>query len=516
MKLAIVTPPKISELPFIDPLPAQKVATVAAQLADTEKRQIIWYLHWASHQPGGLTRFAHEMLCEVIPARLGTPTMRAAGVGPGIVYSGETYEKICTEISSYEHPPTMEVEREMDFYLRHPSEFGTRRVPELQKAIKPTHRHATCPVLLQVCMDSCRDLPTQLSKLCLDSRAIWEHSHFVGFYEAVRETIALRVKHAQFRSAPTKIAGYVHDAMSFAYRNKSLAVIHGTERLGKSVATRLWQESNAGRARLIDLTAATTDILFYQELFKALGCGSVKRGDANELRAGIRAAVENRDLMLIFDEAHCLFGLSARASVKRLEYIRTEFVNRGIPVVLVVTPQFSDRLREMERTTGFNTNQFRGRITKWAELPKKPSRADVECVCRFMLPTLDDECAALLVDCAMSADTPLSALHNAVLEARSLGEKEGRDATAPDIVRTAIGYSLATRQMVDASIPAAHQMLKRPRAKFAAAPSVTHNHMPETASAGRIAGSVQPACTRNAKEVPAAVKNRAQNELCVS
>lgn len=516
MKPAAVTPPTISELPFIDPLPAQKVATVAAQIADTEKRQIIWFLHWVSHQSGGLTRFAHEMLCDFIPTRLGTPTMRETGIGPNIVYSGATYEDICIEIRSYEHPPALDVEREMDFYLRCPSEFGRRRLPELQKSIKPGFRRATCPALLQVCMDSCYDLPTHLSKLCLDSKTPWEHTHFGGFYEAVREAIAQRIKFAQSRSAPTKIASYVHDAMSFAYRNKSLAVIHGTERLGKSVATRLWQESNAGRARLIDLTAATTDILFYHELFKALGCGAVKRGDANELRAGIRAAVENRDLMLIFDEAHCLFGLSARASVKRLEYIRTEFVNRGIPVVLVVTPQFSDRLREMERTTGFNTNQFRGRITKWAELPKKPSRADVECVCRFMLPTLDDESAALLVDCAMSAETPLAALHNAVLEARSIGEKEGREATAPDIIRTAIGYSLATRQMVDASIPAAHQMPKRHRARFAASPSVIQNRPPETASAGRIAGSVQPACTRHAKEVPATITNRAQNALCVS
>ena len=329
--------------------------------------------------------------------------------------------------------------------------------------------------------------------------------------DALLETVERRGQAAKNRAAATRISSHVHDAMSFAYRNRSLAVIHGTERLGKSVATRIWQETNAGCARLVDLTAATTDILFYQELFKALGCGHVKKGDANELRAGIRAAVETRDLMLIFDEAHCLFGLSPRASIKRLEYIRTEFVNRGIPVVLVVTPQFSDRLREMERTTGFNVNQFRGRITKWAELPKKPSRGDVESVCRHLLPGLDAECTGLMVDCALSSDTPFGALNNAFLEARVAAEKAGVAITHPETIKLAIGYSLATRQMLDASIPAAKPAPLGRKPRLSNFPPT-----PAEAPAGRSAGCVQAACTRSAKEVPATVAHRAQGPLCVT
>jgi hypothetical protein len=385
----------------------------------------------------------------------------------------------------------------------------------LSAALKPGARRATCLDLLKICRDACYSLPSCLEALCLKPEASWNAVHFEGFIDALRETIAQRGQVALSRYAATRIGSYVHDAMSFAYRNRSLAVIHGTERLGKSVATRLWQETNAGCARLVDLTAATTDILFYQELFKALGCGEVKRGDANELRAGIRAAVETRDLMLIFDEAHCLFGLSARASIKRLEYLRTEFVNRGIPVVLVVTHQFSDRLREMERTTGFNVNQFRGRITKWAELPKKPSRGDVECVCRPLLPGLSDECASLMVDCAMSADAPLAALNNAVLEARVAAEKTGVAITDPDTIRLAIGYSLATRQMLDASIPAP-KPARRPGVPVPA-PLSTKPQIPvKDAPAGRSAGVVQAACTRNAKEVPAQAATRGQGALCVA
>ncbi len=231
---------------------------------------------------------------------------------------------------------------------------------------------------------------------------------------------------------------------------------------------------------------------------------------ASRVRANsaIRDAVSTRDLMLIFDEAHCLFGLSARASIKRLEYIRTEFVNRGIPVVLVVTPQFSDRLREMERTTGFNTNQFRGRITKWAELPKKPSRADVECVCRHLLPDIPEECATLLVDCAVSADTPLAALNNAVLEARMLAEKRDCAVGDPDVIRTAIGYSLATRQMLESSIPAPHPTPRRRRAN-------TTSHHTQTASADTTnAGGLQAPRMSHAKEVTSQAPQRGQGAFC--
>lgn len=505
-------PFRIHELETIPSVPAQRAAATVARTSDAERRRLIWYLHWASHQEGGLTGFAVEMLELILKQRLGTPTMRAAGIGAGVIYTGETYNRICDEIDSFEHRSRSEIERELETCEEFRPYDAAERIAKLRATLRPERRRANCWDLLQVCRERCRDLPQQLRELCINPEASWTHPHFEGFVDALRQVIERRAATARARYASTRIAGYVQDVMSFAYRNRSLAVIHGTERLGKSVAARLWQETNAGCARLIDLTAATTDILFYQEVFKALGCGEVRRGDANELRAGIRAAVETRDLMLIFDEAHCLFGLSARASIKRLEYIRTEFVNRGIPVVLVVTPQFSERLREMERTTGFNTNQFRGRITKWAELPEKPSRADVECVCRHMIPGLSDEAAALLVDCAVSADTPLAALNNAVLEARMLAERRELPVTHPEVIRTAIGYSLATRQMLEASIPAPQPAARRRRAISVSRPAMPATNTPETPDAA----SVHAPRIALAKEVPAQPLNRGQAPLCVT
>lgn len=501
----------LSDLAVIAPIPAQKVAATLAKVNDAERRRLMWHLHWISHQPGGLTAFASEMLQLIIPDRLGTPAMRAAGVGAGITYSGKVYDDICRELDSHEHPPEWKLKRELESCMSWGSEYGRGRIGKIQRALAPEHRRARCELLLEICRHKCEALPGLLEQCCVDRSAAWTHGYFEGFLDVLRQAIAKREEAARQRYAATRIASYVHDAMTFAYRNRSLAVIHGTERLGKSVATRLWQETNAGCARLVDLTAATTDILFYQELFKALGCGDVRRGDANELRAGIRAAVDTRDLMLIFDEAHCLFGLSARASIKRLEYIRTEFVNRGIPVVLVVTPQFSDRLREMERTTGFNTNQFRGRITKWAELPRKPSRADVECVCRHLIPGLSDDAVGLLVDCAVSGDTPMAALNNAVLEARMLAEKRNCLISDPDVIRTAIGYSLATRQMLEASIPA-----PRPAPRRGRTPLSQPTNPASACSGGMDAGGVQAPRIALAKEVPAQPLARGQAPLCVA
>jgi hypothetical protein len=110
----LAEPIDLSGLSLIAPIPAQRVAATVARIADPEKRRIIWYLHWVSHQEGGLAAFAKEMLDLVIPHRLGTPTMRAAGVGTGIVYSGETYELICGEIKHHDHRTRPDLLEELD------------------------------------------------------------------------------------------------------------------------------------------------------------------------------------------------------------------------------------------------------------------------------------------------------------------------------------------------------------------------------------------------------------------
>ncbi|TAG32416.1 MAG: hypothetical protein EAZ36_02370, partial [Verrucomicrobia bacterium] len=79
-------------------------------------------------------------------------------------------------------------------------------------------------------------------------------------------------------------------------------------------------------------------------------------------------------------------------------------------------------------------------------------------------------------------------------------------------IRLAIGYSLATRQMLDASIPA-----PKPARRSNAAPLPTKPQTPvKDAPAGRSAGAVQAACTHNAKEVSAPAIIRGQGALCVA
>ncbi|MCZ2154793.1 MAG: hypothetical protein LC114_12970, partial [Bryobacterales bacterium] len=95
------------------PLPAQKVATAVESIANSESRRLAWLLHAISHQEGGLVQLAFEMLKRVVPDKLGTPSLRAAGVSLQSIYSGEVYEAICGEIDHHDHRSIDAIKMEM-------------------------------------------------------------------------------------------------------------------------------------------------------------------------------------------------------------------------------------------------------------------------------------------------------------------------------------------------------------------------------------------------------------------
>jgi hypothetical protein len=447
----MIKPAQLEAVAGADPIPGHVAGHAVAQVSDPKRRRLIWFLHWFSHRPGGLRALALDLINRNLRTRLGSATMHRLGIEPATVYAGEPFEEICCELSFYPSESRRDLRQTIEFCLAS-NDFGG--IAAAKKLLSPESRRASAATFLSECRDSaCRGLAETLRQISSDPRAKWEVPYMQDLVGAVAEEMRGHADLARSLAAQTKIASHVSDALEFSYRTRGLVVVFGTERIGKSKAAEQWTAANPDKARIIPLTAGTTDLLFYSEVAEAIGCGAMNGLTAGEMRERIRGAVKSRDLMLIFDEAHCLFGLSPKASVKRLEYLRTEFVNNGIPVALIVTPQFANRLVGLERSTDFNLNQFRGRITKWVELPQKPSRADIESVACFRLPEIDNESLTLLVDSASASECPLAALHNAILEAQSLAEKVGSEIT-PDLVRQAVGFAMWTTDRLAATIPA--------------------------------------------------------------
>ncbi len=470
----MIKPIGLEELVAVAPIPGPIAARTVAALTDPVKRQLVWFLQWQSHQDGGLKRFTYDLLAACGWQRLGSPTMCRVGFDAHTHFSGADFEAICGELDywpaqSLEHlRERLESGGDVTFDDLMPddgSKDSQRRRQEraiawekerreIEQMMRPERRRASAATFLYTCRHkAARELPQYLARLCSDPGATWSVIYFHDLVGALETALQRQSELTNTIVAPTRIATIVGNAVDFAHRTKSLVLIKGVERVGKTEGAKRYAFANPDKARMISLTAATTDSLFYEEIFSALGCGDKDSGSNSEMRSAIRDTLRNQDITLVFDEAHCLFGLSEKASIKRLEYIRTELVNRGVPVVLIITPQFAKRLSDLESKTSFNVNQFRGRITRWAELPDKPSRSDIECLSRFYLPDVPQSVHRLLSDFAQQSEYPFAAMKQAITEARELLAATPGAALDDDFVSKAIGFALFTNKQVAATLP---------------------------------------------------------------
>lgn len=416
--------------------------------------------------------------------------MEAAGITPTTVYTGDTFEKICRELGCFPKGARIELERQIaygdDCFLGEPSAYSASQAREL---LRPERRREAASAFLSVCREMACRLPDHLGRICTEPNQAWEATYMRDLVGAIEQAMAESATAAGAVAAATRVCASVQDALEFAHHTSgtgepSLLVVYGVERIGKSKAAERWAATHPDKARLVSLTAGTTDLLFYAEIATAIGCGEVAGLSAGELRRAIRETLASRDLMVIFDEAHCLFGLSAKASIKRLEYVRTELVNSGIPVALIVTPQFADRLMGLERSTDFNLNQFRGRITDWVELPSAPALADIETIAKFHLPDLEDDSLRLLVSSAVASPFPLASLHSSIVRVRALAEKVGTPACSFDLVRKAVSAALYTTDRLIKTMPAqARENRRRARRPIADPSAIARGHQSSDGSA---------------------------------
>lgn len=517
----MIKPIGLEELVSVAPVPGQVAARTVAQLTDPLKRRIVWFLQWQSHQDGGLKKFAHQLLWENGRSRLGSPTMHRIGFTAETYFTGKDFEAICDELDFHPMGKIADLERQLE-YPRSLNAFELYEFPdtpagraedaklmarvererqEVREKLAPGNRRAAAASFLYVCREPALQMPALLESLCRDIKAAWDLRFFHDLIGALEDAANRQCALAASAAASTKLAGIVQDALNFAHRTRSLVVIKGVERLGKTEAARRWVSANPEKARLISLSAGTTDSLFYGEIFEALGCGERKNGTSSELRSAIKDTLQNRDVALVFDEAHCLFGLSEKASIKRLEYIRTEFVNRGIPVVLIITPQFATRLSDLEKKTSFNVNQFRGRIARWVELPRKPSRADIECLCKFCLPSESTEIRELLVNFALESEYPFAAVKQAITEAKELlGGAPEQAPLTEQLVKKAIGFALFTSSQLSATLPRASESPTRSRRHRVVSAAAMTPADPQQPPSNAVAPRVQEACTDNSAD----------------
>jgi len=173
-------------------------------------------------------------------------------------------------------------------------------------------------------------------------------------------------------------------------------------------------------------------------------------------------------LMLVIDEAHYLWPAHKRnqSPPELIDWIDT-VVNMGVPVALICTDQFAKLKSQVEKQTGWTSDQFIHR-TPWKEtIETRPTKEDLRRVADSLLRyrwnesherwIFDAECAADHVNVSATAAyaasnlLPLPSIRSIIDEARVLARERGRNTVGARDIKNA----LQSRQRSDLAIRAA-------------------------------------------------------------
>jgi hypothetical protein len=115
--------------------------------------------------------------------------------------------------------------------------------------------------------------------------------------------------------------------------------------------------------------------------------------------------------------------------------------NAKVPILLISTPQFTDRQRLAEKG-GWNSAQLTGRIFNYRQLPSDLEDDDLMAVCRAFLPEASHQVLSVLSAYARTSARYLSAIESIAMRARYLASRAGRVECSTGDVRSAMKESV--------------------------------------------------------------------------
>lgn len=405
------------------------VAKRCALLDDSETQELLWFIQDQSHSPGGLNALV-EALLEANPEAHVTPLMRKFGAAAGARWTGDQMWQVCME---GELLGWGRRENKDDFLRNWEGLPWDHAVFPADDAISASKRAALerLPRLLEdACLDPCSNLSDDAPNC------------FQGLRSALFRLMQNHAVGLRAAEVVTSVGRKIEDACRFAWKTRSLAVVNGCARIGKTHAARLWCEMHPGRARFAQVPSSNDDIGFYRAIAIALGVSINLNAKAQELRMRIEEVLQTGQLLLCLDEAHYLLPQSnyRDALPQRINWLMTALVNHRVPTVLIVTPQFFTHQRRIEEKTFWTGQQFTGRVSRYVGLPDDAlTEEDLRAVAGKLLPGECSREVEILAKVAKVSAKYLAAIDSTVRAARYFAEEAGRASMTGADIRKAIG-----------------------------------------------------------------------------
>jgi hypothetical protein len=462
----------VSRAPIRPELVAGKLAAIRNYEYPRIQRQIeerprlielLWFVQAMSLRPGGLAKFAEEILA-AFPERLGTPIMRK--VGPR-EYSLEEKIAAWNEMPTSHRPyvnqsqgrvfmellPNWNAEdvAAMDAKSRARLEAELKGVDagflrdQCRKAALaklPFYLFALCTEKGKGFEDLGGDLSDEqlaaiISGWCVDDRsqpfhrggAIQETRFLGDTIGAVIEMIDRRAGQVQRRLAMTDVAKLVFDALDYALGEKVMVMIEGASRFGKTEASETWCGMRPGLARLVRVPCDNSMDSFLKRIGEALGIDCSYGSNVLRLKERIEYVIRHSGLFLVLDEGAFLIpqSFTETAAPKRLNWVRTEIVDRNLPLAIAVTPQsFEPAVDRFVKKTHYTMEQFFGRNFLTRRLPATISEADMIAVARVHFPGMDEDILGYIASEARLSQNYLQAVEAIAKLARWKAAKANR------------------------------------------------------------------------------------------
>jgi len=253
------------------------------------------------------------------------------------------------------------------------------------------------------------DIADFLRRLCLDPEIDIGKlgvGHYRNLLKSLYEYRHAHIKRAENELASTSVSLKVYEDLKFALATKSLVIIEGLERMGKSVTARNFCALHPGQAIYISLESGSDETSFFRTFAKALGTACSTQCKTNDMRLRVEDMLQEVHLMLVIDEAHFLWPQIARArrAPSRVDWVRTALVDYGVPVALISTPQFDRQCEIYEKHIGWNARQIKGRVALHTLLPSILPEADLKAIAKHMLPEADAATLLRLIGFAQASD----------------------------------------------------------------------------------------------------------------
>ena len=467
------------------------VSLRAMHLLSAAKQDFIWYLQWLSLRDGGFRRLARELV-KMFPERLGTPEMHKANL-----VSGKTYHEdvVCaaeialgirsayefldwdsllsdrpysdgitdkavgqTTCSSRDRQSLKDLCRQAALGQLQPGSRFKQLESDVQRG-KSFERLPIENLLVELCTNPKLnfDLPgidgfveeyeTERAmeadpELVRDDFKIARLIYFQDIIGALVEYRARHLKRVKSSFCLTAIGEKVWETLDFALKGKCMVLVNGLPGRGKSEAAKAMCELNSGRARYVSLKGVATKTGMFRAICTALGITYAYGRTAPEMQARIEDVLSRSKIMLVIDEAHFAFnqGQQMTARPELIDWIDTALCNddtnhRGsVPVALITTPQFLDRLARAKNQVGWNYEQFRRRAGRWVTLPPQNSEADIFAVARSVFPKACEASIKEIVSYALLCHRDLSAVGDVAREVRvMMGTEDLTGATLAQI-----------------------------------------------------------------------------------